>query len=528
LLISETVPGPRIAAALALARDYGMRLAGVFYDAIPVLYPELCPDPLTRDNHAGYMRELSRCDVVFPISAYSARCLRDFWRSAGLLGGDVVASLLPGEFGDGERALVVDTGEAGEVRILCVSTLEPRKNQLGLAQAFRWAAQHYPMLAWSLTFVGNRYAGAFDIADALQEISRADPRVRWLGVVDDATLAALYRTATFTVYPSLVEGFGLPIVESLWHGRPCLCSGDGVMGELAAGGGCLTADVRDEEALAGALVRLALDPELRRRLAAEAVARPVRTWDAYAVDLCARLALETEDSPAGRGRVEPSSWSEALGPDQPVPGWPEHGAERLALTGLLVGRRPRCSIAIGTSGPDGLALVQEYSQVVFAIEVTPACWTPAPGLTNVSVLAGPRGVVLPILLRELETAGIPLGFVLIEGDPGREALTRDLECVLEYTPREPLFLALHGRFEPEHRRALRDVPWERSPYLRWVDVDFVPGLIVDPAGAVGAETRCGLALAYFAPGRRRGEPRLGASGPPPVDGWWARSQGGDP
>jgi glycosyltransferase involved in cell wall biosynthesis len=176
-LISETVPGSRIGAAHALARDSGMRLAAVFYDAIPVLYPDLCPDPLIRENHAGYMRELGRCDVVFPISAFSARCLREFWEGAGVVGGDVIANVLPGEFGDGARALEVDAAGSSEIRILCVSTLEPRKNQLGLARAFLQAAPQCPTLTWSLTFVGNRYAGAFHIAGSACRSWRASGTV---------------------------------------------------------------------------------------------------------------------------------------------------------------------------------------------------------------------------------------------------------------------------------------------------------------------------------------------------------------
>jgi hypothetical protein len=271
--------------------------------------------------------------------------------------------------------------------------------------------------------------------------------------------------------------------------------------------------VRDEQALANALVRLAADPELRRCLSAAAVVRPVRTWDAYATELCARLALETGSGTAGSASVEPSGWPGVLGPGEPLEGWPQHGAERVALTGLLIGRRPRCSITIGTSGAGSLALVQQYSRVVFSIDATPPAGYQAPGSTNLSVLTGPRGMVLPILLRELESADIPLEFVLIEGDANPDGMTNDIERLLEYTPREPLFVVLHGRFDPARRRAMLNAHWERSPYLQWVDVDFIPGGIVDPDGRVSPDTRCGLALAYFAPRRRRGELRVGASGP---------------
>ncbi len=88
----------------------------------------------------------------------------------------------------------------------------------------------------------------------------------------------------------MAEGFGLPITESLWHGRPCICADFGVMAEHARGGGCLTVDTRDAAALAEAIRQLATDASLRHRLAREAIERPLKTWREYADDIV--LALD--------------------------------------------------------------------------------------------------------------------------------------------------------------------------------------------------------------------------------------------
>ena len=132
--------------------------------------------------------------------------------------------------------------------MLCVSTIEPRKNHRGLIAALDVLSREHPQLEWTMTFVGNRYVGADDLYAYVQEEARRESRIRPAGVVDDATLNRLYEEASFTVYPSVIEGFGLPIMESLWHGRPCICARGSVMGELAAGGGCLATDVTDAEA----------------------------------------------------------------------------------------------------------------------------------------------------------------------------------------------------------------------------------------------------------------------------------------
>jgi glycosyltransferase involved in cell wall biosynthesis len=87
----------------------------------------------------------------------------------------------------------------------------------------------------------------------------------------------------------VLEGFGLPVIESLWFGRPCLCANFGVMAENARGGGCLTVDVRDAKALAAALLELAGNPARRRQLALEATRRRLKTWDDYATEVLSQL-----------------------------------------------------------------------------------------------------------------------------------------------------------------------------------------------------------------------------------------------
>jgi len=105
--------------------------------------------------------------------------------------------------------------------------------------------------------------------------------VRWLQHVDDTTLLRAYRDCRFTVYPSLMEGFGLPIAESLWHGKPCLCGGNGALGEIAHGGGCLIVDQTNPLALAEGIKSLLRDQQLYARLCDEARARKFRSWTDY-------------------------------------------------------------------------------------------------------------------------------------------------------------------------------------------------------------------------------------------------------
>src|SRR5207244_12625157 len=105
--------------------------------------------------------------------------------------------------------------------------------------------------------------------------------LRWLRHVDDETLLREYRDCRFTVYPSLMEGYGLPIVESLLHGKPCICGSNGALGEVARGGGCLIVDQTSEDALAAGIKNLLTDQQTYSRLCTEARARKFRSWSDY-------------------------------------------------------------------------------------------------------------------------------------------------------------------------------------------------------------------------------------------------------
>jgi len=118
-------------------------------------------------------------------------------------------------------------------------------------------------------------------------------KIVYRGNVSDKNLDELYRACTFTVFPSKEEGFGLPIVESLSYGKPCVCANFGAMAETAAGGGCFTVDVRDAGMIESAIVTFISDLDELRKLEREAVARKRVTWSDYTKDFCSLLDLVT-------------------------------------------------------------------------------------------------------------------------------------------------------------------------------------------------------------------------------------------
>lgn len=158
--------------------------------------------------------------------------------------------------------------------VLCVGTIEPRKNHLGLLAAFEKFAARAPH---RLVIVG-RYGWCSADVHAEIDAAVARGRVTYLEDVDDRALAALYRGAEFTAYPSLYEGFGLPVVEAFARGAPVVTSDRGALPDTA-GGAALLVDPTDVDALASAFDRLASDAALRADLARRGRARAAElTW----------------------------------------------------------------------------------------------------------------------------------------------------------------------------------------------------------------------------------------------------------
>lgn len=173
---------------------------------------------------------------------------------------------------------------------LWVGTLEPRKNLSTLVRAM----VDVPDLA--LAVVGPP-GWNLEGADVLAPLGA---RAHRLGLVNDVELSALYRAATVFVFPSLLEGFGLPVLEAMAHGAPVVTSAGTATAEVGEGAARLV-DPRDAEALAAAVEAAASgDDETRRLVAAGLVRAGERSWSATARGY-RQVFAELVPEPAGEG-----------------------------------------------------------------------------------------------------------------------------------------------------------------------------------------------------------------------------------
>ena len=241
LLAADTFwTGSEIIVAARWARRNGARVIAIVYDMIPYTHPELAGMGLSRSFARLLRRLLSTTDGVLTISHFSAAAIRQFM-AANRLSRPVEVFYLGSDSGRREllRTHATDADwpaglwETGTRTTITVGTIEPRKGHDTILAAFnqRWRAGSDDRLVMIGKF------GAGDSAAVLAEALTAHPargrRLFVMNQVGDAMLADAYARADACIMASIVEGFGLPLVEALTAGVPMIASDIPVFREIA-------------------------------------------------------------------------------------------------------------------------------------------------------------------------------------------------------------------------------------------------------------------------------------------------------
>ncbi|MFA5058289.1 MAG: glycosyltransferase [Opitutaceae bacterium] len=280
-LVVPEVFSPPVGRALPalLARVVGPRVA-IFHDAIALRLPELSP-PKSVARFPSYLQELLAFDGVAAVSEDSRQALVDYWRWLGAANPPPVVVLPPGI----DTPVPSPYGQASAPDavpvVLCLGSIEGRKNHGALLDACELLWSRGRRFELRLIGLAHPQTGRTVLA-RIRTLQAAGRPLRYDGAVADAVVQSAYRTCRFTVYPSLMEGFGLPVLESLSYGKPCICSAHGPLGESARGGGAFPLEHVDAPGLAGAIERLLTDPECLEVLTAATAGRTFRAWPAYA------------------------------------------------------------------------------------------------------------------------------------------------------------------------------------------------------------------------------------------------------
>ena len=222
---SEPGFGDRLA---RMRKAYGIQPVLLLSDLIPAIRPEWCALSLIRDFRHWLDTTLPQCGRLLAISHATAKTIDDYTRKHRL---KLLAPVQTVPIGSGFGPPRKVTGErpkglpAPETYVLFVSTIEARKNHILAFRVWRrLVADLPPEQVPTLVFAGRV---GWLVSDLMQQLENTDwlrGKIRLLRDPSDDELAHLYDGCMFTLFPSLFEGWGLPVTESLIHGRPCVAS----------------------------------------------------------------------------------------------------------------------------------------------------------------------------------------------------------------------------------------------------------------------------------------------------------------
>jgi len=218
---------PGHAEAAAVLRSRGVCVARMIYDLIPTIRPQWLEPEHTQAITLWVREVLAGSDRVLTISEYSRReiehycaeCRFDLPVLSVVRLGDV---LEPAASGHGPAALPKFV--PSRPFFLCVSTLDVRKNHRLLYDAWTQLASRRGDACPDLVCIGMAHLHVTDLLRELRQDRAVNRRIHVLHGVEDFELDWYYKNCAATLYPSKYEGWGLPVAESLGHGRLCLAS----------------------------------------------------------------------------------------------------------------------------------------------------------------------------------------------------------------------------------------------------------------------------------------------------------------
>jgi glycosyltransferase involved in cell wall biosynthesis len=275
--------------------EVGVKIVQLIHDLIPVFAAQYVPHDAPPKFENFLVHTNATADVVLTVSEDAKRDYLRFLEIRDLPPNKVLAVPLAHEFMIDEtparntpvsdyRSLDVKVLHAARLPyVLCVGTREIRKNNWGLAQVWQSLQQKHGYKLPRLVFAGSKGWQNDEFERLLLRTNNLNDYITLVDSPSDAELAYLFQNCLFSVFPSFCEGWGLPIGESAWFGRPVVASKTSSMPEVA-GDYVDYIDPFRLETLEAAIEKM-LDEDYREKRAAAIKDMPMRSWSQYADDI---------------------------------------------------------------------------------------------------------------------------------------------------------------------------------------------------------------------------------------------------
>lgn len=222
-------------------QQYSMRIGVLVHDLVPLLWPEWCQPGLPAVFRRWYEQVVPECDVIF---ANSESTQKDVLAYAQQSGKPLSVPVIVVPMGCGfSKADPVSASASVQEHIkqlgpyvLCAGTLEVRKNHALLVRLWRRLLLERPVnTVPKLVIAGGQGWLVDDLLQQLKNSAWLNGHVVWIDRPSDSCMAQLYKQAQFTIFPSFYEGWGLPVTESLYWGKPSLTSSASSLPEAGMG-----------------------------------------------------------------------------------------------------------------------------------------------------------------------------------------------------------------------------------------------------------------------------------------------------
>jgi glycosyltransferase involved in cell wall biosynthesis len=289
-LIGNMITTPELTETAHALKRKGGTVVQTVHDVIPLTRPELVPSELSEKFTRWIDLLPSYATHLVSVSNYTKDQVEKIFKNDTFK--SISAIPLAHEFIGAPRVLTSTYSTArhqssslpNERFVLCVGTIEVRKNGFNLLQAWKKVMLQLGHRTPRLVFAGR--IGWH--LEAFKELLESDPSlqaaIQIVSKPTDEQLSALYRDCLFTVFPSQYEGWGLPIGESLWFGKACIASDSTSMPEV---GGDLVSYVNphDVDQLASKMIELLSDETVITAWENKIVSSPLRSWSDVSRDI---------------------------------------------------------------------------------------------------------------------------------------------------------------------------------------------------------------------------------------------------
>lgn len=269
---------------ISIAHKNNIKVVSIFHDAIAYKLKDHYSEN-SRKTFLKYMDELSASDIIVSVSKNSKSDYDSIIQNPRNQKMQSLALLLPNNI-DVSKLPEAKKNTSKTVNILCVSALESRKNHTKLLQAYYRASKsaNAKGVETKLTLIAAYDGLEKSQSDRVKNLCSRVGVDLFIGVSEEQ-LKEKYYEADFTVYPSIYEGFGIPIVESLQFNTPIICSNTSSMQEIADMFDLPTFDPHSVSDMARAIEELATNKKKRNDIVDKIKEIKPYSWNQYAADL---------------------------------------------------------------------------------------------------------------------------------------------------------------------------------------------------------------------------------------------------